>query len=378
MPVARSRELIVPTGAIALVAVLTAIGALLSPPGASGLPPGSSFSKDPDGSAAAYLTLQALGYDIRRSFDPLPSLSLSPAATVLVLADPRDPASEQDRRMLQRFVAAGGRLLVTGCQAAAFLGSANQIGEAIRKERTFGVELPSPLAAGVPRIAMTSFCASAQPGSPFLSLYGDGQASVVKAARIGTGTAIWWAANSPIANDAIDAEGHLELLLNAVGPRTRTVIWDEFHHGQRRSLWSYSRHTPLPWLLAQLGLVAVVAAAMFVRRRLPVRSEYVESRTSPLEFVETMAGLYDRAGSARDAAIVARSRLRRLLLEATGLASNVDDDRLAAAAAVRFQLDRGELARALDPGGDAAAEALALALVRRLQELSAVVNRTGG
>ena len=378
MPVARSRELIVPIGAIALVAVLTAIGALLSPPGASGLPPGSSFSKDPDGSAAAYLTLQALGYDIRRSFDPLPSLSLAPAATVLVLADPRDPASEQDRRMLQRFVAAGGRLLVTGCQAAAFLGGADQIVEAMRKERMFRAEFPSPLAAGVPRIAMTSFCGSPQPGSPFLSLYGDGQASVVKAARIGTGTAIWWAANSPIGNDAIDAEGHLELLLNAVGPRTRTVIWDEFHHGQRRSLWSYSRHTPLPWLLAQLGLVTAVAAAMFVRRRLPVRSEYVESRTSPLEFVETMAGLYDRAGSARDAAIVARSRLRRLLLEATGLASNVDDDRLAAAAAVRFQLDRGELARALDPGGDAAAEAQALALVRRRQALSAVVNRTGG
>jgi len=120
MPVARSRELIVPVGAIALVAALTAIGALLSPPGASGLPPGSSFSKDPDGSAAAYLTLQALGYDIRRSFDPLPSLSLSPAATVLVLADPRDPASEQDRRMLQRFVAAGGRLLVTGTKGARY------------------------------------------------------------------------------------------------------------------------------------------------------------------------------------------------------------------------------------------------------------------
>ena len=374
MPVTRSRQLIVPVGAVALVAVLTAIGALLSPPGTSGLPPGSSFSKDPDGSAAAYQTLQALGYDIRRSFEPLPSLSLDPAATVVVLADPRDPASEQDRRMIQRFIAAGGTLLVTGCQAAAFLGMANQVVEAIRKERTFRAEFPSPLAAGVPRISMTSFCASPQPGSPFVSVYGDGQASVVKAARIGAGTAIWWAANSPIGNDSIDAEGHLELLLNAVGPRTRTVIWDEFHHGQRRSLWSYSRQTPLPWLLAQLGIVAIVAAAMFVRRRLPVRPEYVESRTSPLEFVETMAGLYGRAGSARDAAIVARSRLRRLLLDATGLASNVDDDRLAAAAAARFRIDRGELARALDPGDDAQA----LPIVRRLQEFSAVVNRTGG
>src|SRR4029078_9309292 len=119
--------------------------------------------------------------------------------------------------------------------------------------------------------ALPTFRASPQRASRFLSLYGYGQASVGKAARIGTGTAIWWAANSPIGNDAIDAEGHLELLLNAVGPRTRAVIWDEFHHGQRGSLWSYSRHTPLPWLLAQLGLVAVVAAAMRGGRRVPRR-----------------------------------------------------------------------------------------------------------
>jgi hypothetical protein len=201
---------------------------------------------------------------------------------------------------------------------------------------------------------------------------------VVKAARIGNGAAIWWAGNTPIANDAIDDKGHLELLLNAVGSRDRAIVWDEFYHGQRRSLWSYTRQTPLPWLLAQLGVVALVAAAMFVRRRRPVREAYNESRTSPLEFVETMAGLYARAGSAREAVAVARHRLRRLLIDATGLASGVTDERLAAAAAARFRIDGADLARTLDASGDIATIERALPIVRQLQAFAAVVDRRGG
>jgi hypothetical protein len=379
MPVARSRELIVPLGAIAIVVVLTAIGAVIAPPGASGLPSGSSFSRDPDGAAAAYLTLQGLGYDVRRSFDALPSLTAVPAQAVLVIADPIEPASEQDRRALRTFVAAGGAVLATGCGAAMFLGPTGGTVAAIAEGRSFGAELPSPLASGVRRIAMESACASAQPALPFIALYGDGQIDVVKAARIGDGRAVWWAGSTPLANDAIADEGHLELLLNALGPPGRVVIWDEFYHGQRRSLWSYSRATPLPWLLAQLTLVAIVAAAMFVRRRLPVREGYVESRTSPLEFAETMAGLYARAGSAREAPAVARNRLRRLLGEATGLGSRVPDERLAAAAAVRFPIDGGELARALETRGeDPAAADAALSMVQQLQRFAAIVDRRGG
>jgi hypothetical protein len=116
---------------------------------------------------------------------------------------------------------------------------------------------------------MAADCPPAEPGPQYIPLYGDDHEEVVRSARIGNGLAVWWAGNTPIANRSIDAAGHLELLLNVAGPRGRTIIWDEFYHGQRRSLWSYARLTPLPWLAAQAGLVGLVAAAMYVRRRVP-------------------------------------------------------------------------------------------------------------
>ena len=145
MPVTRSRELIVPLAAIAIVALLAVAGAVLSPPGSSGLPPGSSFSKDADGSAAAYLALEALSYPVRRSFDAISLLKADPRDTVLILANPREPASEQDRRALMAFVAGGGTVLVAGCQGLLFLGERAPLsGDPIATARECPASLPSP------------------------------------------------------------------------------------------------------------------------------------------------------------------------------------------------------------------------------------------
>jgi hypothetical protein len=307
------------------------------------------------------------------------------------MADPREPASEQDRRSLQAFVAAGGTVLVTGCVGASFLSalSAPEPGSVARRtprgELEYGIRpaLPSPLTAGAPRIAMSPPCAPPLLDPQYVTLYASDRVDVVRAARLGRGLAVWWAGNTPIANDSIDSEGHLELLLNVTGPRGRTIVWDEFYHGRRRSLWSFARATPLPWLGVQLGLAAVVAAAMYVRRRVPVRERYVESRTSPLEFVDAMATLYRRAGSAREAVITARSRIRRLLVEATGLSAAATDDHLAAAAATRFPVDAQALrsalqASALTESSPAMSPDEALPLVRPLQALGSLIDRRGG
>jgi hypothetical protein len=122
-----------------------------------------------------------------------------------------------------------------------------------------------------------------------------------------------------------------------------------------------------------------MAAAMFSRRRLPVRQRFVESRTSPLEFVETMAALYARAPSARAATAQVRARLRRLLLEATGLSPAVTDARLAAAAAARVSVQpddlRGLLEAAASAGSDSSTSAeAALPLVRKMQAVAAALH----
>jgi hypothetical protein len=389
MPPRRSREVTVAVSGLALVVMLSMAVAVVSPPSADNLGPGSSFSLDPDGSAAAYATLQSLGYDVSRSFEAIARLSttLSASSTVLVVADPSERASEGDRRALQAFVSAGGTVLATGCEAESFLtsregGEPPDFGGGF-DEKTFTAGFPSPLTAGAPRISMNTVCAHPKLDARYTTLYGDGGASVVRAARIGKGLAVWWAGTTPMLNRAIDAPGHFELLLNVIGAKDRAVLWDEFYHGQRRSLYSYAKLTPLPWLFAQTALIAMVAAAIYVRRRAPVIDRYVEPRASPLEFVDTMAGLYARADTAGDAVLTARARLRRLLLDATGLASSVDDARLAAAAAGRARVDASQLEATLRAserqGVDVKITAdEALPLVRRLQAFASALDRRGG
>lgn len=380
MPARRSRELTANVAGVACLAILAIAAAVLAPPPSDDLPSGSSFSKGPSGSAAAYLTLQSIGHPMRRSYDPLPSVTAAPESTVLVIADPAEPASNQDRRALQAFVAAGGTALVTGCGGATFLSSGS--GGIVMPDappRTSHARFPSPLSMGAPSISMAPACLDPQLGPQYLPLYADDGHEVVRFSRVGRGLAIWWAGSTPIENRSIEQPGHLELLLNVTGPRDRLILWDEFYHGQRRSLWSYASRPPLPWGLPQAALVALVAGAMFARRRAPIRDRVVEPRTSPLEFVETMAALYARAPSAAAAVSLARARLRRLLLAATGLSPGTTDARLAAAAPARLPVQADALRALLEEADRAGSNPMttaetALPLVRAIQTVAATLH----
>ena len=378
MSVTRSRELTLVIPTVAFVAAVSAIGAVLAP-GPDNLPQGSSFSHGPSGSAAAYLTLQKIGYAIRRSYEPVSAMSGPLEGALLVIANPAEAASAQDRRALQAFVSDGGTVLATGCVGATFLsGMTTGEAEPFPKLRTYAARVRTELSDGAPSISMTSGCSPAL-GSTYTPLYAEGGDRAVLFARIGKGLAVWWSGNTPIENGSIEAPGHLELLLNLAGPSGRLVVWDEFYHGQRRSLWSYMSRTPLPWAFAQVALVAVAAGATLVRRRLPIRPPLVESRTAPLEFVETMAALYARSPSAAAAVTLARARLRRLLVEATGLTGDVTDARLSGAASPRAHIPADDLRQLLEAadraGSDARTSAeTALPLVERLQTVAMALH----
>jgi len=383
VPLIRSREVAFAVAGLSFVAVLSAATTILSPPVSESLPPGSSLSKGPAGSAAAYRTLQALGYDVRRSFEPMASLQVIPASTVVILANPQRLASVGDRRALQSMISAGATVLATGCFAGSFYSDGPPVAGPEEAAQSFSSLRPSPLAAGAQTISMKGGCLRPDLSSRFLPLYGAGDTSVVGVWRMGNGAAIWWAGNTPLENSAVDRSGHLELLLNAAGAPGKTILWDEFYHGQQRSLYSYARHTPLPWLFAQLALVGVVAAAMYARRQTPVFERTPEPRVSPLEFVETMGGLYARADTAADAVATARARLKRLIADATGMTTAAGNDLLAAGAAARLRVDATELAAVLAAADDgsrhgAIVPAEALSLVRRMQTIAASVDRAGG
>jgi hypothetical protein len=334
-----------------------------------------------DGTAAAFLTLESLGYTVVRWTEPLSSIAGDPAAIVLVVADPAQAASNGDRRTIQTLVANGATVLVTGCLGASFL-TDRAVAQPLAdpEERKYSPRFRSPLTRQASEISMAAACGATDLGPSYLDLYADGKGPVVRLARIGKGLAVWWAGTTPIENRSIAAPGHLELFLAIIGSQGRTVLWDEFSHGQRRSLYSYAAGTPLPWLGVQALLIGLVAAAMYARRRAPILERNAESRASSLEFVDSMAGLYARAVMTSDAIRMAHARLRRLLLDVTRLPASTGDEALAAAGAAHVHATESELARALRAGAEAQPgtpvdAAKAVSLVRRLQTYAAALDR---
>jgi hypothetical protein len=191
---------------------------------------------------------------------------------------------------------------------------------------------------------------------------------------------IYWASALPATNAAIDEPGHVELLVNAIGPPLdRRVLWDEHYHGHRRSAWSYASGTPLPAALAQLGVIGLAAVLTVSFRRRPLRAVPDPPRTAPLEFVDTMGGLYERAGAATTAVAVALARLRRRLIAVSGLPADADDASLSRHAAARAGLSPESLAallaRARAATSGPLSGAAAVPVVRALQEASRTVDR---
>jgi hypothetical protein len=372
----RASDLTILFAAAAGTVLLTAASFLAAPPEVFPDNNGSSYAAHPRGGRAAYLALQRLEYPIERSFEPLTSLAgRDPRATVLVLADPSQPPSNLDAKALAAFVHAGGYVLAAGREVATFLPGG------LRRPTEGPIEmqparLPSPLADGIAAVEMPASDHALPVASPYVAVFGTFEAPAVAVARFGEGRVVWWASSRPLTNDAIQQHDHVGLLLNALGAaRARTVVWDEYYHGHARSLWSYIAATPLPAALIQLALIATLALFAFARRRAPIRSPAVEARTSPLEFIDTMGGLYERAGAAAAAVSTIAGRVRRRLLDAAGLPAASDDARLSRVAAERLGLGDGvaaTLARAREAAADPSlTPARAVTVAAELQTLAA-------
>ncbi len=219
--------------------------------------------------------------------------------------------------------------------------------------------------------------------SPYVVLYGTEQAPAVLSARVEKGEAMWWASSAPLANGAIGRPKHVELLVNTLGPPgARTILWDEFYHGHTRSFWSYLSDTPFFSAIVQALGILFLALFTYARRRRPIRARVVEPRTSPLEFVDTMGGLYERARASAAAVATVHAHVRRKLLTTLGLPLTTDDERLVAAAVDRLAFDRVELSGTLSAARAAASDPdltarQAVPLVAQLQGLAARVERVG-
>jgi hypothetical protein len=353
------RKLLV--GAAALTMLLTAGTVAFSPAAHhKGYVAPSTYSSDSGGARAPYLLLLDLHYAVRRWEEPPAGLANLGRGSVLILAEPTGMPAESEKKALRRFVRGGGRILFCGSSIASFFPEAN-VSEAMygAEWKEFTADLPSYYSRGAQKIVIEPKAFWKRPGTSQLALYGDPDSAAVVAWRMGSGEVLWWAGATPLTNAGIRKAGNLRLFLNAVSGGAsgspETVYWDEYFHGQRASLWSYVAATPISWGLLQLGLIAAAVLFTFSRRWGPIAASAPVSRLSPLEFVQTLGGLYERAGATAVAVDVAYRNLRLTLTQQLAMPGAVQDEKLARAAEERLGWSGGELKKDLDTARNAAA-----------------------
>ena len=107
----------------------------------------------------------------------------------------------------------------------------------------------------------------------------------------------------------------------------------------RRGVLNLLSTTPLPWVLVQLGVVMLVAMLTFSRRSGPIHEPIEPSRLTPLEYVETLGGLYRRARASDVAVQVALERFRFLLARKLGLRTIASPEELYASLQTRMRFE---------------------------------------
>jgi len=328
------RKLLIGAGILLIGLILAS--AVVSPSkstGSSGFP--STYSNAWDGAKAAFLLLQESGYRVERWELSPTELDGDSAGEVLIFAEPLLPPTSDEKARILDFLRRGGRIVVTGFSASSLLPEAEHFEPADPYEprAKFPALLPSPLIENAPEISMAPPKKWQPAKASHLVVYGDRDTAAVITYRVGSGQVIWWGSDTPLINGGISEPGNLGLFLNSVAPsRDKRILWDEYFHGARGSLWGYFAKTPLPWALVQMALLFVAILATYSRRNGPIRMPTKVSRLSPVEFVETLGDLYSSAHAGGAAVQIMYQRLRFLLTRQLGLSANVTAGELARSA----------------------------------------------
>lgn len=366
------RKLLVAAAAFAFaLAAVTVTFAPANSGGESKVP--SSYSAAPAGARAAYLVLEQLHYPVRRWEQPPTALAANAARAALIVAEPSQMPSSAERASLLKFLNNGGRILFCGDALRMFFPGVNVSDSSPGQEwKQFSPTLPSFFTRGARTITMDPKSSWTKLNGRQLALYGNADAPVVVAWKVGSGELLWWAAPTPLSNAGIAQTDNLQLFLNAVsGPHgPLEIYWDEYFHGARGSLWTYIEATPVKWALVQSALIMVMIVFAFSRRWGPIAALPPISRLSPLEFVETLGGLYQRAGATSVATSVAYRHLRLNLTRRLGLSSSIANQALASAAGDRLGWDTAHFVSTLETAASAETHNLpprdALSLVKEI------------
>jgi hypothetical protein len=325
MAVSRDRRIVLGIFGAVLVCIVGV--SILSPANDDSDKSPTTYNSGSAGIKAAYLLLGELGYGASRWEAPPEDLkNVDAAETTLILAEPYLPV--ENRKQVQGeiadFLSRGGRVLATGQEGAYFLPEAKTAAPTrLYQKLCFSTpEGPGELArAGKVSLADDVRWDAAEPRFRVAQRCGDD--AVVVSYKYGAGEAIWWSSPMPLTNRGLKEDASLKLVLASVGGVGRRVLFDEYFHGERETLWDTAKGLPL----AQLGWQAVLVAVLLVlscgRRNGPLRGLVRVPRSSPLEFAESMGRLYQRAGATQAATEGARRRLLKFLEDRCGVPREV-------------------------------------------------------
>ena len=323
-----ARQLLWPAAGMIFLIVVLAIFA--RPEGELDKTP-SAGNAGPYGAKAAYLLLPRIGYRVQQWQQPLGALDRVDAADMtVVLADPGPMQEESlkiERDALLAFLLRGGHVLATGMVGGALLSdgavgpSRRSTGSSCTSQGVGASEL-----AQVGAVPIESAVAWRTDGKASLShpvggevLQRCGPDAVVVRLQVGAGEALWWAGPAPLSNSGLHDDPSLRLLLLSLGETSRqeprTVLFDEYIHGDRLGAGSLLSGLPLRSLALQACVVALLLVFSFSRRFGPLRAPATVGRTSPLEFAWSMGKLYEKAGATGSPIEAALRRLTRLLTQ---------------------------------------------------------------
>lgn len=307
----------------------------------------TTYSTGSGGAKAAYLLLQQSGYNVQRWERPMAELP-DPSGKVFVIAEPREAPGRADRESLEKFISGGGRVVAAGMFAGIFLPEGGSVPDPVAGMtwKKVSARAPSAITRAAPEITLApeSFWISRKMSVP---LYGDGEKALVVRYPYGKGEILWWASATPLTNAGLKEPGNMEFFLACLGGRQNQILWDEYIHGYRQSLAASVAHSQVKWLLVQLIILSMAVLLTFSRRSGPIFPAIAEVRLSPLEFVSTLGGLYERAGAASVAVDVSYQRFRYWLTRRLGLAGNASVQELERAVRERWRLPDEEFGSTL-------------------------------
>lgn len=365
---ASDRKVLLVAGAAFIVLVV--LGLLLAP-SSNDSDIASSYSTASGGAKAAYLLLQETGYHVERWQRPHDDLKPN-KNTVLIIADPQTVPDEKEKAAIEKFISGGGRLITNGIVGGSFLpedySEVNPLPASPWSE--FNALMPSAITHAAPKITLSPDAFWGHKSG--IPLYGNDDGIVAVRVPHGKGDAIWIASATPLTNAGMKQANNVEFFLAAIGDKGLAhILFDEYVHGYGEREAPEKSHPLFTALLLQSALLAAAILFTFSRRSGPLRSMPSESRLSPLEFVETLGGLYENVHAASVAVDIHFERFRFWITQRLGLSKDAAVEEIDHAVRDRWRLNddnfletlRNAASARYDPG---LSQEHALRLVRSL------------